>query len=120
MKRHFQLISLFVITLFIAQLAAWSFFGGGNAYAPSSASTIRYVATTGSDPSNRCASTVIPCATVLHAVDDLSVNDEIRVATGTYNDVQTKPKLDVNSGLGHPGCAHSPVALSARGIFHSR
>ena len=44
----------------------------------------RYVATTGSDTSNDCTDTLTPCATIQHAVDQATPDDEIRVAAGTY------------------------------------
>ena len=59
------------------------------ARAQGSTSTIRYVATTGGDSGNDCASSA-PCATVQHAVDIADAGDEIRVATGNYSDVQAR------------------------------
>jgi parallel beta-helix repeat protein len=54
--------------------------------------TIRYVAPapTGNDSGNDCTTSTAPCATVQHAVDVADPDDEIRVATGTYTDVQAR------------------------------
>ena len=52
-------------------------------------STIRYVATTGSDLGNDCTDSGNPCATPQHAVDEANEGDEIRVAEGTYSGVFT-------------------------------
>ncbi len=54
--------------------------------------TIRYVAPapTGNDSSNDCTNSSTPCATIQHAVDVADPDDEIRVATGTYTDVQAR------------------------------
>jgi len=53
--------------------------------------TIRYVdCATGSDGGNDCADSSAPCATIQHAVDVADSGDEIRVATGTCTDVQSR------------------------------
>jgi len=54
--------------------------------------TTRYVAPapTGNDSSNGCITSSTPCATVQHAVDVADPGDEIRVANGTYTDVQAR------------------------------
>jgi len=54
--------------------------------------TVRYVAPapTGNDNGNDCTNNSTPCATVQHAVDVADFGDEIRVATGTYTDVQAR------------------------------
>ncbi len=57
--------------------------------------TIRYVATTGSDSANDCSDSLSPCATIQHATDVSSANDEIRVASGTYTDVHGRQKMDI-------------------------
>jgi hypothetical protein len=45
---------------------------------------------TGNDSGNDCTNSSTPCATVQHAVDVADPGDEIRVATGTYTDVQAR------------------------------
>jgi parallel beta-helix repeat protein len=54
--------------------------------------TIHYVAPvpTGNDSANNCTDSNAPCATLQHAVDVADSGDEIRVATGTYTDVQAR------------------------------
>jgi hypothetical protein len=54
--------------------------------------TTRYVAPapTGNDSGNDCTNSSTPCATIQHAVDVADPDDEIRVATGTYTDVQAR------------------------------
>ncbi len=56
------------------------------------AAVVRYVATTGSDSSNDCTSSIAPCHTVQYAVDqsDPSLGNEVRVATGVYTGVQAR------------------------------
>ncbi|MGA3148047.1 MAG: DUF1565 domain-containing protein, partial [Acidimicrobiales bacterium] len=51
-----------------------------------SATTILYVAATGSDLSNSCQVKVNPCATISRAVDLAPSGDTIEVAAGTYNE----------------------------------
>jgi uncharacterized repeat protein (TIGR01451 family) len=54
-------------------------------------STIRYVdGVTGDNSDNDCITSVAPCATVQHAVDEATPGDEIRVATGVYTGVQAR------------------------------
>jgi hypothetical protein len=52
--------------------------------------TTRYVAPapTGNENGNDCTNSSTPCATVQYAVDVADPGDEIRVANGTYTDVQ--------------------------------
>jgi len=59
-------------------------------------STIRYVdQMVGDDSGNDCADSATPCATLQHAVDVAISGDKIRVATGTYTDVQARPRRDL-------------------------
>ncbi len=44
----------------------------------------RYVATTGSDTSNDCSTSGSPCATIQHAVDEVSPEEEFRAGSGAY------------------------------------
>jgi hypothetical protein len=54
--------------------------------------TIRYIdGTTGTDLENDCRDARAPCATVQHAVDVAGDGDVIKVAAGTYTDVQERP-----------------------------
>ncbi len=50
-------------------------------------SSLRYVATTGTDLNNDCHDSSRPCATIQHAVDVAEAGYEIRVAGGTYTDM---------------------------------
>ncbi len=50
---------------------------------------IRYVATSGDDADNACTSSSTPCRTIQHGVDRAQAGEEVRVAAGTYSDVQT-------------------------------
>ena len=52
--------------------------------AHASPGTTRYVATTGTDSSNDCTNPITPCVTIQHAVDQVSSDDEVWVAAGTY------------------------------------
>ncbi|HMB93597.1 MAG TPA: hypothetical protein VKP65_22285, partial [Rhodothermales bacterium] len=47
---------------------------------------MRFVATTGSDTTNDCASPITPCATLARAVDQATPGDTIDLAPGTYNE----------------------------------
>lgn len=64
----------------------------GSILALAQSPTIRYVAVApvGNDSSNTCLNSSAPCATIQHAVDVADPNDEIRVAAGTYTDVQAR------------------------------
>ena len=46
----------------------------------------RYVATTGNDSGNLCLDPINPCATVRHAVNVASDNNDIRIAAGIYTE----------------------------------
>ncbi len=46
--------------------------------------TTRYVATTGSDSGNNCATQGSPCSTIQNAVNNSTSGDTIKVAQGTY------------------------------------
>ena len=58
---------------------------------------IRYVATTGSDVGNNCADSGLPCATTQRAIDIAADSDEIRIAAGTYTDLNVRPRADVTT-----------------------
>jgi len=47
----------------------------------------RYVRVSGSDTLNSCLDPFVPCASVAHAVAQAATNDTIKVAGGTYNEV---------------------------------
>ena len=59
--------------------------------------TPRYVAPTGDDVDNDCTASGNPCATIQHAVDEAewqgNAGDEVRVAAGVYNSVNTRGGL---------------------------
>jgi len=48
----------------------------------------RFVATTGSDVTNDCTSSVSPCETVQWAIDQAAAGEQIKVAEGTYSGSQ--------------------------------
>ncbi|MFN2222612.1 MAG: choice-of-anchor Q domain-containing protein, partial [Candidatus Promineifilaceae bacterium] len=50
----------------------------------------RYVATGGNDTLNACTESASPCATIQHAIDVANAGEEVRVAAGTYDQVQIK------------------------------
>ncbi len=51
--------------------------------------TIRYVAESGSDDDNNCSLATVPCLTLQQAIDQAQDGDEIRVASGNYNNEAT-------------------------------
>ncbi|MCB8920411.1 MAG: hypothetical protein H6662_02410 [Ardenticatenaceae bacterium] len=61
--------------------------------AVNAASTIRYVATTGSDGGNDCTNSASPCATIQYAVDTAVSGDELHIEGGTYSDVSARSGL---------------------------
>ncbi len=54
---------------------------------------IRFVAKSGVDVSNVCLDNTNPCATVQHAVDVADDNNEIRISTGVYTDIQSRDSV---------------------------
>ena len=54
-----------------------------------SAQTDRFVATSGSNGGNNCASAASPCATIGHALGQSTAGDRIRVAAGIYTESVT-------------------------------
>ncbi len=78
-------ILLFVLTAAVLGL------GLAVALAESSpAATVRYVALTGNDAGNACATPVTPCRTIQRAVDQARAGDEIRIAVGAYTGVAAR------------------------------
>ena len=83
--------SLVTINLLLASTSA-------QAHTPAAPDNqIRYVATTGSDVSNDCAVSGLPCATAQHAVDVATDGDEVRIVAGTYSDLSVRPRADVTT-----------------------
>lgn len=56
----------------------------------SPAVTVRYVALTGNDAGNACATPAAPCRTIQRAVDQARAGDEIRIAAGAYTGVTAR------------------------------
>jgi Collagen triple helix repeat (20 copies)/Right handed beta helix region len=50
------------------------------------AATIRYVAPTGEDAGNDCATQATPCQTIAHAVAEATAGDTVKVAAGSYEE----------------------------------
>jgi len=57
-----------------------------NTKVAASAAADRYVATSGSDVANDCSSSLTPCATIQHAVDESNTGDTINVGAGVYHE----------------------------------
>jgi putative cofactor-binding repeat protein len=57
------------------------------AFIPSA--TVRYVAATGSD-NGECSTPSFPCKTVQYAIDTAASGDEVRIASGVYNQVSLR------------------------------
>lgn len=132
----FRRIILAVISLLAAGallLAMQEFLGSalGTPVLAQPDATTRYVAPTGSDPSNTCANSSTPCKTVQHAVDEAQPGDEVRVATGVYTGVQARAGITqvvyisktvtVRGGYASTNWATSypitqPTTLDARGL----
>jgi uncharacterized repeat protein (TIGR01451 family) len=63
---------------------------GGEAIHTVVGSGPRYVAPGGNDTLNACTESASPCATIQHAIDVANAGEEVRVAAGTYDQVQIK------------------------------
>lgn len=70
---------------------------GADEFDPTAATGTRYVAKTGTNTSNDCTLTSLPCLTIQYAVDLAKTNEEVRVAAGTYTGIQVRPRLDVSA-----------------------
>jgi len=55
--------------------------------------TVRYVATSGSDSGNDCSNSGSPCGSIQYAVDQAHSGEEVRVAGGSYSDVEIRDGL---------------------------
>jgi len=75
---------------------------------------IRYVDTGGVDGGNDCTNSTSPCATIQHAIDLALTGEEIRVAAGTYDQVQVKT---TNQGYTLTQVAFFNKGLTLRGGF---
>jgi hypothetical protein len=78
-----------ILGLGIASLLLWT----AAASSAAADATIRYVATDGAD-SGGCDTIPGRCLTVQYAVDQADPGDEIRIATGTYDDVNNAGGLE--------------------------
>jgi hypothetical protein len=71
------------------------------------AGTDRYVATSGSDVANNCATQATPCQTIQHAVNQSVAGDTVNVAAGIYAE-QVKV---ITANLNITGPATGPAAI---------
>jgi len=91
----------------------WGIHGNPVAHA---SGTIRYVAPTGSD-SGSCDNSATPCATLQYAVDRAEVDDEIRLAGGTYTGVSDRPRDDVDTTGNVTQLVYISTTLAIRGGY---
>jgi parallel beta-helix repeat protein len=78
---------------------------------------IRYLAPGGTDTDNDCSNSAEPCATVQHAVDVSAPGDEIRVAGGTYTDLNVRPRNDITTTSVVTQVAYVSKTVSIRGGY---
>ena len=90
---------VFSLALFIGLLSVMNTISQSEVALAHQGAATRYVAPTpiGNDSSNDCTSSSAPCAAIQHAVDVAGPGDEIRVATGNYTDVYTRPRNDITT-----------------------
>ncbi len=98
-------------------IGAWILFDARPAHGAPGVVTLRYVAKGGSDASNDCLTSGSPCASIQHAVDVSSPNDEIRVAAGTYSDTHARLKADVLATGTVTQVVYITQSVSIRGGF---
>ena len=108
-KLHISLALAFVFLALVGALTLLGFWGDGPpvVQAQSGTGVIR-VATTGADTSG-CGGAGSPCRTIQYAVDQAVSGDEVRVATGTYTDVQGR--------AGITQAVHITKSLTIRGGY---
>ncbi len=87
-KKITALSSIFGLAIGSLATLLWLLGGAAIAYADP---VNRFVATTGSDSANDCATSSSPCQTIQHAVDQAASGDIILVATGVYSDLHSRP-----------------------------
>ncbi len=90
-------VALVLMLAFLALLVGERGLRGGRSAVVRAGGSIRYVATDGED-SGDCSNSTQPCRTVQYAVDRTLPGDEVRIATGVYTGVQTRPAWP-----GYPG-----------------
>ena len=116
-NRHWILISSLAIALCALFLLIHHMAPGASAeFIPASTETpdIRYVYTGGDDSGNDCTVSSSPCATIQHAIDVAVAGEEVRVAAGTYDQVQVKSN---SQGVTFTQIAYIDKGLSLRGGF---
>lgn len=73
--------------------------------------TDRYVATTGTDSTNDCSSSITPCKTVGYAISQSSAGDTIHIAAGTYTE-----NLTIAIDLSLEGAGMNATILDGGGV----
>ncbi len=98
MPRHPLEFTLFALAPSLTLLLAALLFGASPLFfdAPTvvHAAGPHYVATTGGVDGGDCTDINIPCKTIQYAVNQAAPGDEIRVAAGTYTDINPGPRMD--------------------------
>lgn len=80
-------------------------------------SSVRYVAPGGADGGNTCGYSLLPCATLQHAVNVADPGNEIRVAAGVYTG--TQQVLDGRTGYTYTQVVFITQALALRGGYNA-